>query len=144
MHSRADENMRRALRMWDFLSHEEREGTWAMAERHGMETPMDVALEMCATGAWLRSRYVLCESTNDWKGVTVLRSTRAVILRMKPDFFPSQAWGDYSGTIVVEGIRFDVLPADKGKHRFKVQCPICDKQYGPARLIQHATIHQGE
>jgi len=147
MHSR-DENMRQALRMWDLLTPEERAGTWAMARNFGMETPMDVALEMCRTGrGWQARRKLPDESYRTWgefASVTVLRSTRAAILRMKPDFFENgMRWDDYSGVLIVEGIHFETLPANKGKHRFKVKCPICDGLYGPSRLIQHATVHGG-
>jgi hypothetical protein len=143
MHSRADENMRQALRMWDLLTPEERAGTWAMAQRHGIETPMDVALEMCRRGRGWASRVVNVH--DGYVHATVLRSTRAVILRMVPDFFDNgMRWGDYCGDIEIEGIRFETLSPNKGKHRFKVQCPICDKLFGPARLIQHATVHGGQ
>ena len=54
-----------------------------------------------------------------------------------------QSWGDAHGETMVDGLRFVLLPSNKGKHRLKMECPRCGKLYGPAKWRQHIPACKG-
>lgn len=70
--------------------------------------------------------------------------------------YRNKSWGELSGEVIIDGLRFVVLPIPanfynreaakaagksyryKGQHRLKVECPGCPgRLFGPAKWLQH-------